>query len=348
MQRRTLQRGLLALVWLLALAAWVVRDAAAGPAVQGATPRSPVLAQVIVERAFVFPTPDRNAQAVTYLFERERVPVLAQHPDGAFLLVAVDDVYGWVLRVQVELAGDLAAVPQVASVDALPGANPTVTFTPYQPPPASAATRVPFPSRTPLPTRTPDPAATPGPTPAPGTAEPGEPVLIPGVPPPLDITLPDDWEAVDLVVPLRTFDDTLRDLPLTIYFGPLGRDVFGLIYVYWGFPNTVDWASGEYNLWADGVQILRGSLIGETCNLGVYDQQVFPVGGRDGVGANYQASECEQEADTAGWFAVLRAGEGTFAFYTAVEPWNALPEYRDDLQAILDTVVFEIPDEPDS
>jgi hypothetical protein len=37
---------------------------------------------------------------------------------------------------------------------------------------------------------------------------------------------------------------------------------------------------------------------------------------------------------------VVRAEGGTFAFYTAVDPWDKLPAYRDALQAILDTVEF--------
>jgi hypothetical protein len=170
--------------------------------------------------------------------------------------------------------------------------------------------------------------------------------LLPGLPPPIDITIPDNWEVAHLVVPFRTFDGEIHDAPLSIYFGPLAENVNGFIYLYWGFPNTVDYITGEYNLWADGVQILRGSLIGETCNLGVYDEQPFEVGGLEGIGAYYQAADCEDEMDTAGWFSVVRVQEGTFAFYTAVEPWNARTEYRDTLQTMLDSVVFFPPEDP--
>ena len=164
--------------------------------------------------------------------------------------------------------------------------------------------------------------------------------LLPGVPPPITIALPDDWEKANIVVPLRTFDGQMHDVPLTIYFGTLPDNVNAFIYLYWGFPNTVDWVTNEYNLWADGVQILRGSLIGDTCNLGVYDQQTLMVGGLEGVGAYYQAADCDEENDTAGWFTTVRVNNGTFAFYVAVEPWTARTAQRDTLQAILDSVVF--------
>jgi hypothetical protein len=220
---------------------------------------------------------------------------------------------------------------------------PTPTVTPFQMP---TATPVILPTRTLLPTQTPAPEATLAPdVTAPATPQAQAPVMLPGVPPPLEITLPEGWETVHLVVPLRTFDNQMHDVPLTIYFGTLGGNVNAFIYLYWGFPNTVDWITGEYNLWADGVQILRGSLVGDTCNLGVYDQQTFMVGGLEGIGAYYQAADCQGENDTAGWFTTLRVYNGSFAFYVAVEPWDARTAQRDNLQAILDSVTFLPPDE---
>jgi hypothetical protein len=108
----------------------------------------------------------------------------------------------------------------------------------------------------------------------------------------------------------------------------------------------VDLKTGEYNLWADGAQILRGSLVGYTCNLGVYDQQTFMVGGLEGIGAYYQAADCVGENDTAGWFTTLRVHNDTYAFYVAVEPWDARTAQRGNLQAILDSVVFVSTEEP--
>jgi hypothetical protein len=210
----------------------------------------------------------------------------------------------------------------------------------------SSATPVIMPTRTQVPTQSPVPEATLAPEgTAPATPEAQAPVMLPGVPPPLEITLPDGWQTVHLTVPLRTFDNVMHDTPLTIYFGPLDDNVNAFIYLYWGFPNAVDWVTGEYNLWADGVQILRGSLVGDTCNLGVYDQQTFTVGGLEGIGAYYQAADCQGEDDTAGWFTTVRAYNGSFAFYVAVEPWDARTAQRDNLQAILDSVTFLPPDE---
>ncbi len=137
----------------------------------------------------------------------------------------------------------------------------------------------------------------------------------------------------------RTFDGQTRSIPLTIYFGPLSDSVQGYIYLYWGFPNVVDF-DGTFNLWADGVQILRGSLVGPSCNLGLDEQMTFSVGGHEGVGTYYAAVGCADETDTTGWFAALRVDQGSYAFFTAVEPFDALIAQRGALQAILDTVEF--------
>jgi hypothetical protein len=299
---------------------------------------SPVEAVIAVERAVVFPTPDRDAEPLTYLYERERVPLIGQSPDGVFLLVVVDGQQGWILRAQADISGDIATVPVTGELQ-----PPTPTFTSF---PAATATPVIMPTRTQVPTLAPTPQATPTLAgTAPATPEAQAPVMLPGVPPPLEITLPDGWQTVHLVVPLRTFDNVMHDTPLTIYFGTLDDNVNAFIYLYWGFPNAVDWVTGEYNLWADGVQILRGSLVGDTCNLGVYDQETFMVGGLEGVGAYYQAADCQGEDDTAGWFTTVRVNNGTFAFYVAVEPWDARTAQRDRLQAILDSVKFLPPDE---
>ena len=69
------------------------------------------------------------------------------------------------------------------------------------------------------------------------------------------------------------------------------------------------------------------------------------MGDHEAVGAFYQADSCEGESDAAGWFAALRLGGGNFAFFTAAEPIAALPDVVDDLQAILDSVVFDLADQ---
>lgn len=331
---------------LMALLLAIGARTLAAPQPQPAAPTrsSPVTAVIAVEKAIVFAAPDRTSAQLLTVYERERFPVLAQHPGGVFLLIVVETVPGWVLKAQVDLEGDLALIPVLEAEAALR----LLTGTPAAPASLTPLTATPTapPTRTPLPTRTPDPA---GPTRVPTSTlstTPEEALLqvLPGVPPPVTLTLPVGWESLDWVVPILTLDNEVRDIPLTIYFGPLQEGVYGLIYLYWGFPNTVDWVTGDYNLWADGVQLLRGSLVGRSCTLGLYDQQTFSVGGVEGVGANYQSSNCTDEADTAGWFVVVRAYEGTFAFYMAVEPWSALPDQRAALQAILDTVEFLPPE----
>jgi hypothetical protein len=64
------------------------------------------------------------------------------------------------------------------------------------------------------------------------------------------------------------------------------------------------------------------------------------VGSQEGVGAFYQADKCQEEKDTSGWFVSMRVDNGSYAFYTAVEPWDALSDQRLFLQTILDSVVF--------
>lgn len=347
--------------WVL-VAALAVVGLLAGCAGDGGTPAptstptaaTPV-AVIAVERAMVFPAPDRDAEPFTSLYERERVAVEGESPDGSFLRVTVAGQMGWILRAQVEIEGDLTLVTDAVTVQptatalAMEAATEapalTVIWTPT--PTVAAATEIPTrafiwtdtpsapvpvptlarPTRTPLPTRTPGGEAT-------ASALPVE----PGAPPPLDITLPEGWQAANMLVPFSSYGD-VRDMPLTIYAGPLDDGVRGIIYLFWDFPNVVS-PNGDLNLWADGVQLLRGSLIGDACNLGVYEQQPFTVGGQSGVGAFYQADECQEQANAAGWFVALRIGSTSFAFYVAVEPLDAMPGQVAALQAILDTVVF--------
>ena len=338
--RRWLAGGGLAVGLAIVLAA--IPPAIAGFGAQALTstpePASGVTALIAVERAFVFPIPDRLAEPLTYLFERERVPVLAVSPDGVFLLTSVDGQQGWILRAQVELEGDLSQLER--PVTSTPAASPTAAPRRFTPTPIGAATATAAPGQNDL-------------TPAPGmtaAAQDGDvdtgdlPPVLPGAPPPLTIALPDGWEALDLVVPFRPLAGNLTDVPLTIYFGPLSGGARGFIYLYWGFPNVAT-LDGEINLWADGVQLLRGSLVGESCTLGLYEQKMFSIGGLEAVGASYQTSDCAGETDTAGWFGVVQVYGGSFAFYTAVEPLHAIVDQRDALQAILDSVEFLPPQE---
>jgi hypothetical protein len=322
-----------------------------------ATPDS-VEAVVAVERAAVFPIPDRNAAPLTYVYQREQFAVRGRSEDSSFVLVTVEGVDGWLLSAQMTISGDLARVAVVTASAALvtPVLSPTVSLESTLTPVPITPEFTPQPSHTPLATRTPLPTLTP--TVPGGQAEipivnattdpnaiPTSPALKVGAPPPLTITLPEGWRAGHVLVPFRTYDST-RDVPLSIYSGPLPNGVTGYIYLFWGFPNVASPTTGEINLWADGLQLLRGALVDQSCNLGIdRNQQDFYVGGIKAVGTFYQAISCEGETDTTGWFAALSAYNGNYAFFTAVEPYNTLPDQIMNLQAILNTVVFLPPEE---
>ncbi len=315
-------------------------------------------AVVAVERATVFSAPDRNAAPLTYLYEREKVTVTGKTADEAFLLLMIEDQPGWILTAQVDTQGSSLAGLRVTDAQGAvalavtPSAAPVATSEPSAIPtldPNAGPTRVPLPTRTPLPTLTPTDPGAPDSMPPVVTdvstlsanTIPTVASIRPGGPPPLTITLPEGWQSVDILVPFRT-QDTLRDLPMSIYSGPLPGGVTGYIYLFWGFPNII--VDGEYNLYADGVQLLRGSFVDSSCNLGVYNQNTFYVGGQEATGAYYTADGCEGETDTAGWFVSLRVYDGSYAFFTAVEPLSELPNQLTNLQAILDTVQFVPPE----
>jgi hypothetical protein len=297
-----------------------------------------VEALITVERAAVFPQPDRNLTPFTYVYERERIPVLGKTEDGTFLLVQIENAIGWILTVQVELNTDQAQLTVVTPIAMLPTATPApTTLAPTETLASSELTATPEATRTPLPTLTPivQPIA--------ATVDPNAPTAIPpflpGVPPPLTLTLPEGWQGGDFLISYQGVD-AMRDQPLSIYSGPLPNGARGYIYLFWAFPNVLT-PSGEYNLWGDALQLLRGALIGETCNLGIdLHQYTFYVGGREGVGTQFTAADCQDQPDAAGWFAALRVENGNYAFFTAVEPPSALPDNVNTLQAILESVTF--------
>ncbi|NDJ77778.1 MAG: hypothetical protein GYB65_16125 [Chloroflexi bacterium] len=231
-------------------------------------------------------------------------------------------------------AGD---VPSAEPASDLP-LTPTQTFTPLPPATDEVASS---PTAT---AETADPAETTVPLP---DVDLGNYNLLPGVEPPITMALPENWETLHLLVPFRAVAATaagegqLYEVPMSIFFGPLAGEATGFVYLFWGFPNILT-VTGEYNFWADGVHILRSVFVDPTCNLGVYDRQTLFVGRRAAVGSFFQAVDCEEEPDTAGWFVVVHLEEegSTFAFFTAVEPPGALPDQVAFLQAILDSVEF--------
>lgn len=296
-------------------------------------------AVIAVERAVVFPVPDRSAEPLTYLFQRERVPVLGQSADGTFWLVTIEDRQGWILAAQADRVDGGGALP-VVSADT---PAPTVAATPSPVPPSPTSTErpTPGPSRTPAPTRTPVPTSAVLDLPD-ASDTPAVPPIWPGTPPPLTLELPPGWQAAHILLPFRT-PVTVREVPMSLYEGTLPGGASGHLYLFWGFPNVTT-PSGEVNLWTDALQILRGSLVDQSCNLGIdLEQKTYRVGGHEAVGTLFSAVDCEGEPDTAGYFAALQVDGGNYAFFFAVEPPGAFADQFPALQAVLDSVRFEPP-----
>ena len=322
------------------------RGAASPTAAERAQP-GPPSAVIAVERAQVFPQPDRNSEPLTYLFEREQVPVRGQSADGAFWAVTVDGREGWILAAQADLTGDPA---QLAVIDRAAGAE-TATLTAAPSPelsPPATLTAAPTEPVTPRPSRTPTepaPTATARPTsaaiaPDRDAATPTEARIFPGTPPPLTLDLPAGWEAAHVLLPFRT-PVTVSEVPMSLYEGPLPGGATGHLFLFWGFPNVTG-PSGKIDLWTDALQILRGSLVDQSCNLGIdLEPKTYTVGEHDAVGSLFSAVDCEGEPDTAGYFAALQVAGGNFAFYFAVEPPGAFADQFPALQAVLESVRFD-------
>ena len=304
-------------------------------------------AVIAVERAVVFPRPNRNAPPLTYLFEREQVPVRGQSADGVFWLVAVGEGEGWILAAQADRGND-APLPVVALAASDTATPPLATLT-----------------RTPAPTTTPAASATPRSTAAPRTAPPTLTItpfppptsaaldlpegagatstprpIWPGTPPPLTLDLPAGWQAAHVLLPFQT-PASIREVPMSLYEGTLPGGATGHLFLFWGFPNVTS-PTGEISLWTDALQILRGSLVDQSCNLGIdLEPKTYRVGGHEATGTLFSAVDCEGEPDTAGYFAALQVEGGNYAFFFAVEPPGAFADQLPALQAILDSVRFE-------
>lgn len=190
---------------------------------------------------------------------------------------------------------------------------------------------------------------------------------MPGVPPPLTIKLPTGWQFAYQIVPIHEplVEATMN---MAFYTGPLSNGGKATIIVLWGFPSIgppptlpgavpaagtaapgppangptpLDYQSQM--LWSDGLRLLQGTVLDISCNVGRYDQRAFMVGGKVGVGAYYNASQCPDAPDTVGWFAGLNQFGGNYLFYVYIDPITAYNDGRGELQKILDTVVFRAP-----
>jgi hypothetical protein len=265
---------------------------------------------------------------------------------------------GLVMLAHVPLA--LQAQGALPSRTPLPTLTPSATLNlgpqptaPASPTLASSATAVPLqPSPTsPLLVMSPTPNVSPQPT---------EPIVLPGSPPPLTISLPGGWQVGYEMVPLRT---TLAEtmMSIAVYRGPLQGGT-ATILILWGFPSiappptdvplpgtptAASDASGmdliSQMLWTDGLRLLQGTVVDITCNVGTAGVRNFTVGGVQGVGTYFNINQCQNEPDTAGWFAGVNPYGRSYLFYIYMEPITTYNDARGDMQKLLDTVVFQQP-----
>ncbi len=178
------------------------------------------------------------------------------------------------------------------------------------------------------------------------------------IPPPLELTLPDGWETVGYDVLVLNDVGDIRGIPFAVYRGPVGGGQgMGTVVLLWGFPNLVggnpfEAARQELDLWSDGLRLLRLAVLEQGCNIGTDLRRQYTVGGRPAVGTQFSAVDCPELPDARGWFAGVRERDLNFVFYAyaegdaMVDPQrlDAYNAARDELQAILDTVRFQVPE----
>jgi hypothetical protein len=312
-------------------------------------PDGEAFAIIVVDDTIVYDAPDPNAAERARLAADDTAQIIgrqeADENGEAYLFLLMDgEPLGWVRASDVRVAGNLNDVVIVEAGDVpLSQTLPTVTV-------EVAIQQSATPRASLIPTRTPDLASTSefAPTatdviltPTGLPTQTPIPELLPGSPPPLSITLPQGWQTAHILVPLNSVYFQ-GELPISIYRGPLGSDVVGTLWIAWGFPNVTS-PTGSVNLYGDGVQLLRGMIFdSQTCEIGLGgEQRDYQVGGLAAVGTIYSAVNCEGSTDIAGFFAVLEVGGGNFAFFVGVEPVTATDVGLPQMQAILDSIVFE-------
>lgn len=165
-------------------------------------------------------------------------------------------------------------------------------------------------------------------------------------PPPLDIALPADWRRGYDTLALPDID-TLRAIPLAVYQGPVTGGT-GTIVLLWGFPNLVAGSplgpgTPTPDIWVDALRLFRLALVDQGCNPGTDLQRDYTVGGYSAIGTRFAIVDCPESPDTRGWFAGLRVQDINFVFYTYVEPIEAAETAEDELQTILNSVIFRVP-----
>lgn len=325
------------------------RNPSATPAGAGEQP----MAQVKVERATILNEPSRDGEAVLSLFNGEEVAALrVTEPDplgDVYYEVMLSTQTGWVLSSQVDIIGDSQLIEVVSIADlqnpTAVAVEPTLTLPEPTATPTEAITSTPTLTVTPGPSPTitphPDGAIFPQPpptlTPAPAV---NQPVILEGEPPPLQITIPENWDQEHAFVPVGS-NFAEGNLAISVYEGPISDDLTGTIWIVWGFPAvTEDPFGDQLDMWSSAIQILRGVMF-RGCNIGLDEQQEYPIGDAVGTGSIFSAVSCEEGEDIAGYFAGVEQQGGTYAFFMGVQPVDRVLEGLPFLRDIIASVRFD-------
>lgn len=203
----------------------------------------------------------------------------------------------------------------------------------------------------PTPEATDDPNATP---PAEASADPQpettavviEPLLDIPIPPPLEMTLPQDWRfGYDSYV-YEDINGSVEIVQIAVYSGEVSGGT-GWIVLVWGHDSVVnpfEADTPERSIWLDGLRLLHVLLFDSRCEILTDPQREYEVGGLPATGSTFRTLGCpESQPDTRGWFAALRVETLNFAFYAYVDPpQEPGSPAEEELQAILDSVVFYV------
>ncbi len=227
-------------------------------------------------------------------------------------------------------------------------AAPTATPNPTLPPPSATllATRTPFVMPTVQPSQTPVPV-TPSATPLKVDTFTG---LV--IQPPLTIQLPEGWTTLYDTALVNEMGE-LNYVPIAVYTGPVSGGK-GTIALVWNFSsiasaNPFDASYGQINLLSDGERLLRQLVIEIGCNVGLEPARTdLKLGGLPAAGRFWSAVTCPAGMpDTRGWYVAREDMQIGFVFYAFTDPIDAMNgAAKQELQAILDTVVLRVKDVP--
>jgi len=220
--------------------------------------------------------------------------------------------------------------------------------------PTPTATLVPSSTPTLDVTQTPLPTLTETPPPLDVTQEPTVVLQITqlagsGDAPPLDMNFPPGW-AYRYDNYLLPDVDGLRPVQIAYYEGPVTGGT-GKILIFWAFPNMVDPFTQqgepipESDLWSDGLRLFRLAMVDRGCNSGTDLKRTYRIGNLSASGTQFSIIDCPESPNTRGWFAGVRVKDINFVFFVYAEPIEAMDTADGELQAILDSAIFRIPDQ---